>query len=1197
MSQLTAEQQQALHLDRNISVTAGAGAGKTRLLVERFLKIALEHYRGKAYKVRKILAITFTNKAAGEMRERIASAVAQRLQQTEDRAERNHLLKIRDELNSTAISTIHSFCARILREYPIEAGVAPDFVELDEMQSQMLMGQAIDLVFQKVDREEEAEERKRYLNLFRLIDRGNVRKMLRKALSQPYEMQTIVQRFTAFDEDAFFKFVEGLWLKNVRQLLPDNVLQEIIAQAVNILSLLTPNNDNSKFQEILNALQKLKNLSSVSPFAAEHYQMVFDALRTFTTKSNSPKAFKTINRLGGKKAWNEQAEQAFLSFSQFCAELLQEVALFNPGPAPGDEDRVFFNAFKTFLELYQLATQFYAQLKDEASGVDFEDLMINTLNLLRKNERVRRELAERYEFIMVDEFQDTNALQWEIITLLASKDGKLQSDRLFVVGDPKQSIYGFRNADIRIFKQVKQIIAEVAGAESAEDYRGNVVLKNSFRFLPRLNAFINDLFATVMETQPGNVYEVEFQPLHAMRKDTEVGTMELALLREDQELSEEDYIAATIHRLVKMEKATCQVNEGGKENEREIEFGDIAVLLRSRANLLDIEQALRRWNIPFKTVKGTGYWERQEIYDFYHLLCFLADPASDFYLTAVLRSELFLVPDDLLFLLAQLEGENLWEKLNGISESTDFSTEVKEELIRIRNLLKKWLSLRDFVPLGELLRTVLDDLHYAAQIGAQINGRQLLANIEKFVERVFNFYKNGINGLRELIAQIEVFFEEDMREGEPQINLEDRTAVKLMTIHAAKGLQFPVVFIPYLNTRSTARSNQQTVFLEQEIGLACKLREESGVLNDNFALLNLLKLEKKKRELAEAKRVFYVGVTRASNYLFLSARIKERPEKTSALEWLVNHFEKKDFDLLNPEVHEVQTDQYTLKIVRNFSRDVATTNEVQSFLEGLKALEQEAQKETAVDPSELEAYLPLEPTPGAITFSATRLMTYRSDPQAYYHRYHLGFFESDYQLFAETIYRSDDALVKGKILHRFLEMLTANSPLQDETRIIEKILFEFDVFDPEKQQEIKKEILELKNKIYQAPEGRKILQASNARNEISVTMRLGNDYFTGTIDRLIFNEETGLWEVVDYKTNRVTGEKVAQAGSAYELQMKGYALLLSRLLPRQEVFPVKLYFVHPAVFYEQRFSQDQIRAIEREFLEIIEEIKQKFPVT
>ncbi len=1202
MAELTAEQKQALFLDRNISVTAGAGAGKTRLLVERFLKIAIEYYRGKPQNVRRILAITFTNKAAGEMKERIAQAVNQRLAQGENADLRIHLLAIRDQLNSVAISTIHSFCTRILREYPIEAQVAPDFGELDDMQSAMLTDEAIEQTLEEVTAADDVQRRQPLWELFGFWERTTVVKMLRMALRHPYEMETIVRRYRKFTPESYRHFVTELWLAEMRRLLSDQELRywnRLIKACWQALSAPLP----AELQEVADYLRVCVNLPErVRELTPDDFRNILRLARRFTTDKNTP--YANLNFLGKKKNWPKHIQETVLELSGALSQWLLRVNDFFPGNVPDARDEQAFTRFQTFLQLYTRAADLYEQKKNEIPAVDFEDLLLKTYRLLRSNEIVRAELNRRYEFIMVDEFQDTNALQWKIIEQLALQDGHLAADKIFIVGDPKQSIYGFRNADIRIFRQVKENFALAAGYESSETFPGNLVLESSFRFLPELNAFINDLFGHILQPVGGNDYEVEFQPLVSRRTESVQAHIELALLDQEDELSEEDYIAHTIFEIVNGEQKELMTPRGA------ISFGDIAILLRSRNNLLAIEQALRNYGIPFKTVKGIGYWQQQEIYDFYHLLQFLADPTDDFALVGILRSKLFMLPDDVLFFLAKEQGKNFWEKLNGDLQQGNYAKTDKTRLKTIRDTLNRWIGMRNFLPLHELLQTVLDDLHYRALLTSQINGDQLVANIEKFIDHVYRFNNNGILGLVDLIKQVELFIEQSLREGEPQINLEDKSTVKLMTIHAAKGLQFPVVFIPYLNTDNLKKEGSVSkVLIDAEIGLGAPPRKDlfsetstqTEPEDNGYALFNLLKLQQKKKDLAEAKRIFYVGVTRASDHLFLSAKIKtdrkgqQNIQPHSALQWLSEHFQNKNTDLFDSEQNQYRHPEYTLHIVRHVKRPEPAEQKISQWLENLQKLKERVLHPHAVPEKALRLYRPLRESPGPITFSATRLMVFQKDAREYYRRYHLGFFESDYELFADAIFKSDDSLIKGKILHRFLQLLT-DDQAADEQETLERVLFEYEVFDPQKQAQFRQDVLRLKERIFSSPLGQKIIWAKQARNEITVTMRLGDDYFTGTIDRLIADEQH-LWRVIDYKTNRLSKGQIDRVGKKYDIQMKGYALLLSRLLPKQAEFSVDLYFIQADALFTRTYGRRDIEQIEREFLRLIAEIKEKFPIS
>ncbi len=220
-------------------------------------------------------------------------------------------------------------------------------------------------------------------------------------------------------------------------------------------------------------------------------------------------------------------------------------------------------------------------------------------------------------------------------------------------------------------------------------------------------------------------------------------------------------------------------------------------------------------------------------------------------------------------------------------------------------------------------------------------------------------------------------------------------------------------------------------------------------------------------------------------------------------------------------------------------------------------------------------------------------MIFQKDKQEYYRRYHLGFFDDDYESFGEDVKRDEYGLLKGKIVHRYLELMP-QSGLSDR-QLIDQILFEFEVFEAELIRRFTNELLQLKGKTSQSETARSIVYAEEAQNEAAITIRLGADYLTGTLDR-IFRNEAGIWEVVDYKTNRISTAEIESESADYKLQMQAYALLIGKIHPGQEEYPVSLYFLHPDKLYTLRFTAKDLQAIESEFIEIIRNIKESFPV-
>ncbi|MCB0277113.1 MAG: UvrD-helicase domain-containing protein, partial [Calditrichaeota bacterium] len=505
----------------------------------------------------------------------------------------------------------------------------------------------------------------------------------------------------------------------------------------------------------------------------------------------------------------------------------------------------------------------YQQEKEGLGLLDFEDLQLKTLELLKNHADIRNTLRNRYRFIMVDEFQDTNQLQWDIISRIATHEGKLESQKLFVVGDPKQSIYGFRSADVRVFQRVKE---SFGGPEN------NIVLGESFRFLPGLNTFINRLFRTVLGDAAGNEFEVPYDHLETRREAQDNSRMELAILdpewlRENQ-LSQEHYLASRIRRLL---DDKVPVNRRGPDGEalQAIRPGDIAILIPRRTHLLRLESTLREYGVPFKTIGGVGFYRRQEVFDVYHLLRVLDNPGDDLALVALLRSPFAGISDVGLYFLASEKGETYREKLEALKPYGDYSPEDLEQLMLFRGQLTRWEQRRDRLSLSQLLNEIFDESFYRASLAAEWNGEQLLANLDKITEMARDYEQSGFTALADFFESLQQIIDLDPREGEAQIALEDENTIKIMTIHQSKGLEFPVVFCPYLD--DPARPDIRQLRFESDLGLAVKLRDagQQYQLTAPY-LFQLIDARQKQKIQAERKRLFYVVVTRARDQVFLS---------------------------------------------------------------------------------------------------------------------------------------------------------------------------------------------------------------------------------------------------------------------------------------------------------------------------------------
>jgi ATP-dependent helicase/nuclease subunit A len=1174
---LTDEQRQALALDKNISVTAGAGSGKTKILTERFLKIAVKNPE----RVKNILAITFTNKAAGEMRERISTEVEKRLSAADNKREKLLLHRIRDQLNSTYISTIHTFCSKILREFPIESGIQPDFSIMDEIRSIVFKSEAVKYTFDLLNsldhKEKDFDE---WINLFTIISHNRIKEMLSKALSNPFEMEKITELYKNFDEESYLEFVEGHWKKRAERCVGKDEIEQIVSSLNPISASLSASPKSDKIVDTLNIINSFLESYTAAPYSTVMYQRFFELVRKFT--NGKGEAYKSASSFGKKSDLKPETAGQLISLSGRCASIAVKIKEQHLGNLLQDADRKWFRAFNYFLRLYQITNDKFKEIKREQNVLDYEDLQILTIHLLRNKPDILQKLQKRFDYIMVDEFQDTNPLQWEIITLLTPEE----SDKLFVVGDPKQSIYGFRNADIRIFDEAKIKFAEKNGfgKKGVYDYDGNVVFKKSFRFLPRLNAFINFVFEKTLNASPDAPYEVGYHPLESQRTSLyDKGWVELTLIdTEDTTKSEEEYIALRINRLIR-EKSKCYIFENGAEREKEIKYGHIAILLRGRTSLLKLEEELRRKGVPFKTVGGIGFWQRQEIYDFYYLLRFLSNPADDLALIAVLRSKFFMITDPALFLLSLEKGDSYAEKLTAAPKREGYDVSEKNALKNASVLIHKWLALRERISLADLLRIIIEDTRLKTVLSAELNGEQFAANVDKLIDLADSFDAGGLGGLQDFLANITELIDRETKEGEAAVDMDDESSVKIMTIHASKGLQFPVVFLPYLNPRNVG--NRGSVFIDPEFGISGAIIEADTDEKIEHTLHNILKSLEAEKDLAEKKRIFYVAATRASNYLLMTAEFKKQKiNDNTPLKWITE-----EIDLENPE--QKISDKFEIEISFDYEDDSEEliTRKEEDITAELDRMAADFSYDSSSVPEQLRQPL-VSPPPQ--TFSATKIMTFLQNRDEYYRRYHLGFFENDYDTFAKEVYESDHHLLRGSIVHKFLELRESFS---NEDDLIDKILSDFDVYDIQMAENFKNDIKRLYKTMQNSSIGKRILFAEEHRNEAVITAQIGQDYFTGALDRVILNEE-GLWEVVDYKTNKITLEELDKEVRKYEWQIKSYAIFISRLFPEQNRFPISFYFLEIDYLYQVSFTKDEIAGIEKDFMQIITEIKQTFPL-
>ena len=794
---------------RDVAVTAGAGAGKTRTLVARYLSLLAERTP-----LRSIVAITFTRKAAREMRNRVRRAIRAYLQEEGPPPdERAFWDGVYGELDAARIGTIHQLCSEILRAHPAEAAVDPRFDVLDEAQAVLLQAEAVDDALAWAGGDDDGAR------LFALLGERALRDVLLDLLARRLDAETA---FAALPED-----VLGHWraaLEHARRRALDALLADDGWQAC--LERLRTNEPVDADDRM--AVQRAEMLAA--PAAARRAETAGEAVRCLAT------AGAIDLRGGSQKAWphgkeqRDEVKEALRGLRDLWRERKGRLTLELNGM-----DEALAAALPALEAAYRRALAAYARLKEERQALDFDDLEQRALELLA-DEDVRRRWRSAVRAILVDEYQDTNARQRDLVNALNG------GARLFIVGDAKQSIYRFRGADVTVFRRERQRIEEEGLAVS---------LSHSYRAHRELIADLNALLAPVLgEEDPYQPWREPFAPLKPVRQ-----TPDLPL----------DPPHVALHLTVgskgdgALKRAAAAL--AGRLREmaaRGLSYEDVAVLCRASTSFADYEDAFDEAAIPYLTVAGRGFYERPEIRDLLNALSALTDPTEDLALAGLLRSPVFGFSDEELWELRLASGENVWWE----ALQADAGAKATRAVDVIQRLHKRAGRL----PVADLLKAFLDETDYRAALH-QAGQPRAARNVDKLLAGA---HASGIVSAGEFLEYVENLRTGRAREGEAQATAEG--AVRIMTVHAAKGLEFPVVVLGDVNYGGPG--GRKRLLLHEEWGVLPPLQDEDEEGPEaEPAIYRLAKMEDALQEAAEQDRLLYVAATRAEEILILNGCI------------------------------------------------------------------------------------------------------------------------------------------------------------------------------------------------------------------------------------------------------------------------------------------------------------------------------------
>jgi len=881
MRSWTKEQQAAIDArGSNLLVAAAAGSGKTAVLVERIIQIILKD----RIDIDKLLIVTFTNAAAGEMRERIAGAIMEEMEKKTDQEE--HLRRQISLLNRASITTIHSFCIDVVRRHFHIIDVDPGFRIGDVTETSIMRLEALDELF-----EEEYEEGDEVF--LRLVEafggtkedrplQDLVLKVYGFIQSQPYPEVWLKEKvgdfalsIEGFNDSTWIKTIKGrieILLRGAMDLLNDALT---IAQ--------DPCGPNVYEEAILSDLAQVSNL----------YDNLNLPITSFYDSLNN------INhaRLKASKDSDPVLKEESKNLRDKAKDIIKEIRenIFTVSPEEYVED---LNKLHPLMDyLYKLVTGFtsiYAQKKADRGIVDFNDLEHYALRILA-NELVAKEYKARFEYIFVDEYQDSNIVQETLIQSIKSKDN------LFMVGDVKQSIYRFRLADPTLFIEKYDTFGDEEG-----DLNRRIDLAKNFRSRGEVLNGVNYIFKSIMSKELGEIdyddraalYQgSEFEPIkdpsievNLIEKNMEIDE---DIEEELQELADIEVEARIVAKRIK-DLLNEEIYDTRIEGYRKLEYKDIVVLLRTTQNWAQsFLEVFIREGIPCYADANTGYFEAIEVNMFLNLLKIIDNKRQDLPILSVMRSPIGeFTTEELINIRIHDKNGTYYDAMEKYIERNN--DDLKDKLTSFVEKLNKWGNEARYIKIDQFIWKLFMDTGYYYYVGAMPGGLQRQANLRILFDRASQFEKTSIKGLFNFIKFIEKLQGSKGDMGAAKILGENDNVVRIMSIHKSKGLEFPVVITAGMGKNFNLRDTSADVLLHKDLGLGPKFVDPNlRTYRDTIAKL-AMKDQIKIESLSEEMRILYVAFTRPKDKLIVVGSLRK-------IDGLVKKWNKSDniYSLMN----------------------------------------------------------------------------------------------------------------------------------------------------------------------------------------------------------------------------------------------------------------------------------------------------------
>lgn len=1073
----------------SVLVAAGAGSGKTHVLVERMIE-NLE--RSNDLKVSSLMAVTFTRKAAEEMRIRLKARVRQLATNGEGEARARWEQALR-EIDSAHIGTIHSLCQAILRNFPVECKVDPHFeaFEDEDPEQAEIIRSSIEQAFRELLTQEHSGN-----SVLLNYPFEDIAAWLSKVMKSPLQFDEALSGFK-FDSKAEFRLelkrrLEHVQERLLKDLIVDPRWRAATAQLSNQVMTDSANKLELMRREIIERIECVKS-NSISRLSENWNHLLVIAGISL-------------------KAGGHGDEAAALRATLTSLRLLVREAITVLPANVEESDTQDWELLSALIALAKRARDIYEFEKRAVQKLDFNDLIWLTYNAVTAAEsRVRQFYHNNLKEILIDEFQDTNRMQARLLSSLAGPE-----TRLFLIGDDKQSIYKFQGADVSTFNEWHEYFADPERNSTHDGFAlsGNrklFSLGESFRSHPRIIHFVNALFSRLLADGNGTAsYRAVYRSLQPFREasgaEERVEVINFTAVAEQDQVianalqqAESDLVAKWIIEKVEA-GAPITVKDG---TSRAIQYGDFAILVQRNQDFAWLEAALAARGIPYITIGGKTLLDRQEVYDLENLLQFLANPMDDHALLGVLRSPICSLSDDVLHNLVTQHTGSLWSALKNAGRTERSGYQL---VVRASVLLKRLLAEVSVKTLEELLRSTITTTGYDLVLLAMPDGRQRSRNLWKIVDLAA---RNAYMSLNEFVQHLKNMRALEVRQSNAP--LETSNAVKLMTVHRAKGLEFPAVILPALRT-PFKRTGAKLIFHHQ-FGVAINTQRSKDDPRPLWFTLGSLINED--MELAEKKRLLYVAMTRARDYLGIFIGNAELRNESFA-EWLKSLLE------LNGDSVEDAGEQVVRRTVPQGDGTFLLkrmTTASKDFLPGrstrLQPAENDSEFEATVQMNLLEPVTSEQLDPPSVWNETPRITARDSAKQL-------------------------NPIVVGNLFHMLMEHLPANFSEFSEDQMEALLL---SLGDVAVQRSTRKLLLEegkvLMSKLRESELWQLMKDAKQLLHESPYRKFENGEGVVGRPDLLI-KQPDGNWLLVDYKTDRFKIENIEQQARLHQAQLVQY---------------------------------------------------------